>query len=291
MLLDKAIPVYARDRVLSAVWCKESSTWVREPGIRVDVMGEAGYEMVYCPVVWRDDQHYDMLLYASRYDPVSGVRSAGVARGESKDGLSWQIGTDYYSKGIPCGLYRDSHGTMRAVTKDTADASVGWVRSLGDADSILGSLSVEGSLQYMDAELCISKTTANRFNIYESGIGQLRQLNVVDLGTSGGYWESLRLQTVGQERVYTAMYTARSAWGMEIYTGTWCYSGSEVRLSEPRKALDYTGPYEKGGVRDPYIVRTGETKRLYYAGFWGIHLLMPLTHFAWRKAEHKQRDL
>ena len=53
-------------------------------------------------------------------------------------------------------------------------------------------------------------------------------------------------------------------------------------VPEEGQRMDYIGKYEKHGVGFPNVVKCGESWKMYYTGYWGRHLLEPLTLSRWK---------
>ncbi|MFC1544758.1 hypothetical protein ACFL4X_01190 [Gemmatimonadota bacterium] len=305
------IPIFPRDRILSAT-SSDGINWRRNAGVAVDVKGEHGSEMVYWPHVVQFDGFKRMYFMGShlvggnwRERILSAISVQGgewtIEPGERISPDSEQEGRKVYSPWIvPISrgyrMYysaKNDYGRTNILSAVSSDG-IEWTREPGIRLSTPSSVfeSVSGPSVIRRNGDWLMFCTCGTGCI--SGIGKAcsedglnwvliteRQRDVINPGPRMSACNpsivqlndgTLRMyfsghdETVNTSRIYVAESRDGNVW------------------DAGRQCLDHSGNYERHGVDFCHAVNEADGNwLLYYTGFWGRHILSPITLMQYRR--------
>ena len=312
------IHVFPRDRILSAV-STDGVIWHREPGIRVDVGGEHGSEMVYWPHVFRFPEVLRMYFTGS-------VRTGRgwnerILSAVSADGLAWEVEPgervspgdelDRFFVSAPC-VARISGG-YRMYYAGSGEGKKNWVilsAVSGDGLSWRKEKGVrltplEGFADSVNAPCLVP--AENGWRMYFSSSKGYRVWIDSAVSEDGLDWRHepgpcLGLSRTGPrvcvchpsvvalaDRKYRMYFTGHDgcALGARIYSAI---SSDGLNWKVEGENLNYSGPFEGAEVNYVQVVEVKPSLwRMYYTGFWGKHLLLPQTYRHWKRQAYRIR--
>ena len=301
------IPIFPYDRILSAVSDNEGLDWTREEGVRIDVGGIHDSCQVYYPKVVHLDEGYRLYYRA-------GGNNAHIASAFSTDGLSWRE-----ELGVRIGPPVE-RGWQRIEGCDVlGSVDAGWAMYFSASDGqcwrLYRSESVDG-LEWTDGRLCFDTgedeawphckapaivRVAAGMRMYFMRFSADDLEIATSFSSDGRQWEPaescsglspdtkiirnpcVRPAPDGKLRMYFIERTTdnRPVGGRVISAVSedgvdWCREAG-VRLG-PGRVWDRHGIFSV----DPLAVSGGW--RIYYSGYWGRHLLEPLTLWKYRRS-------
>ncbi|MBW7997909.1 MAG: hypothetical protein FVQ81_15335 [Candidatus Glassbacteria bacterium] len=313
------VPVFPRDRILSAV-SGDGVHWERRPGIVIDVKGEHGSEMVYWPHVVDFGNYRRMYFVGSHL--VNGHWRERILSARAESGDNWEIepgervspGGEFDSHfassprvvGISGG-YRmyysgKSSGVQPRILSAVSRDGLSWQKEPGVRLSPLTGIS-----EYLSAPSVICDGSewlmvfTSRFG-YSARIGIARSEDGLawswtvekggDLINPGPRLCAANPSPVFHNGLYRVYYSGHDG---SVYKAKIYFSDTrDFKTWSPGvECLDFSGPFERAEVEYCHVIRESELDwKMYYTGFWGKHLLSPITSYIYsRKAKAARAGL
>lgn len=306
------VSVYPYDRILSAT-STDGLAWKPERGVRIDVAGRSGDHPggAYFPYVVRlDDQSWRMYFRGSDVDRVLSARSDDGLHWSIERGIRIDVGGQPRLDRVSCPrVIQDRRGDLRMFFTGRREGSSGFsVYSAASSDGLswtrdAGPLYEPGAGGQCQSifSFCLARASDGPLRMYYEGLSAT--ISRIHLATSedGAHWThhgvvlkpgpgefGLRspwvIATSGSQwRMYFAAGSPHRSLGASIHSAT---SDDGVRwVREPGVRVAHAGRYAGDGLLSPSVVPISDGRlRMYYGGYWGPHLLAPVTR--WR---HKAR--
>ncbi len=302
------IPIFPYDTILSAVSTDGGVVWDKENGIR---LGAGSDRQVYYPKVVPIESGWRMYFRAGSY-------RAFIASAVSENGLDWsvehgkRIAVDdcgkRFSRVEGCDVMRLSDGTWLMYFSAQEDQT--W--------RIYRSLSLDG-LMWEKSEVCIDTTNEETltdvkapsvvffnglFRMFFTRFSSTKQRIFSSISEDGISWkehcECLWISEPGVQ-VYNPHVIRTVDSGLRLYFTERAYAfdptGADIRSAVSPDGIHWKkeegvriGPgkgYDKHGIFNVDIVPLEKGYRMYYTGYWGRHLLEPLTLRYYRKRRER----
>ncbi len=307
---DKYIPIYPRDRILVAR-SKDGEKWERHIQPVINVGHKYDYDMAYWPFVWLDNTLWKMIFVGTQ-SFRSPSRKSSLYYTESKDPFNWTTPTPLIHDG-------GYHSCPRIYTKNGAKHLL-W--AYGDVSKTIKTLPlndlnskildititqkniIKNITEFSVCENILVGTTGKNDGIFYLASPTYKENNweiFFDLKVNipkANIIDNPSLNRLHDKWLLFFRASTRSAWGSKILMIT---SRDLNSWTQPQEVLNYNGlnrdnlssmnnsyaysklsNYELGGVAYPSFISDEKYLYLYYAGYWGLHLLMPYTYWAWR---------
>lgn len=245
------------DRILSAT-SQDGLSWSLERGFRIDVGGDPPLRRVSCPRVVAGSDSLRMFFTAMR----AGADGFSIYSAVSKDGLSWSRESGVRLQPQGADPSRSLYSFCLAPrASEREELRLYYERFSPIGSCICLATSVDG-LRWMD-QGPVLEPVPGEFGVRSPWIfptGERTGLRMYFVAGS-------RYRSLGTS-IYSAMSGDGIAWTRE--------PGVRVRRG---------GRYSADGLISPCVVGTPEGRlRMYYGGYWGPHVLGPLTRHRHRVA-------
>ena len=300
------VPTFPYDCILSAR-SDDGLVWNREDGVRLNVDDLHNSVQVYYPKVVKYKKGWRLYYRA-------GGRRAGIASAFSKDGLSWiveggmRIASDQcetiFERVESCDVtilennnwqmyFSAFDGHSWRIYRSNSFNGLNW-----QGCKVVIDMSSEGYLPDVKAP-CVIRNK-NEFRMYytrfsksesriftshsDDGINWLHSSECEDLCGGNGFIynpNAMKIADGGIRMYFTERPYASSPLGARVYSAI-----SYDSINWKRENGVRIGPgaaYDRHGIFNVDIVPIDSGYRMYYTGYWGRHLLEPLTLHYYRK--------
>lgn len=303
------------DRILSAI-STDGIHWKREKGLRINIWGPTGAEMVYQPHISILPAGNFRMYYRGSFRKKGRWKSA-IYSAISSEGLSWRHepqarlnvsdSNELEDMGSPS-VIQVSEGGWRMYFVGFNRKKVGRVYSAFSIDGLKWNIepgtrvteSFFKGVNKLVSCFVIRTEAKNLFRMYISvAIGH--QTNIQSaISLDGLNWKSepgIRVSIGGPEATYLAgdpcvvphdggwrMYYRSghsSALGNDIYWAS-SHDGLKWKLEGISFSHDKKHSFERHAVAFPFVLKLADGYwRLYYTGYWGKHFLEQSTLRPW----------
>jgi predicted GH43/DUF377 family glycosyl hydrolase len=301
-------PFFPYDRILSAVSNGDFNTWTKERGVRIDIA--ANYQVYYPKVVSLDN--------GWRMYYRGGGKRGGIVSAYSRDGLKWNP-----EQGFRIEIDRGDMGIVRVegcevIKIDDKCWRLYYSATDGNRWKIYISNSKDG-LYWENDLLCLEVPSDDEYQdvkapsiVYSDGLWKMFFMRFskantriyTSVSTDGLYWSKMS-KCKGLCHPSTCI---RNPFVMSMPNGmlrmffsereSWVDpSGAKIMSAVSLDGIHWSreegvriGPgkwYDKHGIFNVDIVPIETGYRMYYTGYWGRHLLEPLTLRYYRKRRQR----
>ncbi len=297
-----------RDRILSA-WSTDGLRWQREVGIRLAPAQTPKGDMVYWPHLTKYGDAWRMYFFCSRRERC-GWRGA-ILSARSADGVVWTVEA---GERLSPGGERDRYFCEAPwVVETAAGLRLYYAGAYEQGRSVILSAFSENGIDWRKEEgirlappaevqavtaPCVMAADGNLRMYYTSLCGSKAWIASAISG-DGLCWRTEQdiIRGVGHitprrnarnPAVFTCAGLLRMIFAvddgspLDSRLHSAC-SADGISWRSEGEILDASGPWEGDGVNFPHVATFGEGWRLFYAGFWGPHILRFLTHRKWRR--------